>query len=178
MAVLAPIPRARVAIAMSAKAGLLDIVRSAKRTSPASPVMVGIVAAVEVRPPCHPISALDSGMPSRVQDAGMTSPKLRIGSVARAAGLSPDAIRHYERKGLLFAAERTDGGYRVYRAEDVRRVRVIQAALAAGFTIDELARIFAERRAGRAPCRQVRSLAEEKLARVDAQLAELGRLRL
>src|SRR5262249_34915889 len=113
----------------------------------------------------------------RFQDAGMTSTKLRIGIVARAAGLSPDAIRHYERKGLLSVAERTEGGYRVYRDEDLRRVRVIQAALAAGFTIDELARIFAERRAGRAPCRRVRSLAEEKLARVDAQLAELRGLR-
>src|SRR5215468_5369129 len=116
-------------------------------------------------------------MPSRVQDADMPSARLRIGTVARAASLSPDAIRHYERKGLLDVAERTGGGYRVYRAQDLRRVRVIRAALAAGFTIGELAQIFAERRAGRAPCRQVRRLAEEKLARVDAQLAELRRLR-
>ena len=102
---------------------------------------------------------------------------LRIGNVARAAGLSPDAIRHYERRGLLGVAQRSDGGYRLYRDEDLRRVRVIQAALAAGFTLEELARIFAERRAGRAPCRHVRRLAEEKLRRIDEQLGQLRRLR-
>jgi DNA-binding transcriptional MerR regulator len=107
----------------------------------------------------------------------MSPTHLRIGTVAGAAGLSPDAIRHYERKGLLGVPARTEGGYRVYRPEDLRRVRVIQAALAAGFTLEELAGIFAERREGRAPCRRVRQLAEEKLRGVDAQLRQLRRLR-
>jgi MerR family Zn(II)-responsive transcriptional regulator of zntA len=107
----------------------------------------------------------------------MPSLKLRIGRVAQSASLSPDAIRHYERIGLLTVAERTAGGYRMYTPDDVRRVRVIQAALAAGFTLDELAAIFAERRAGRSPCRRVRALAGEKLQHVEAELEKLRRLR-
>jgi hypothetical protein len=41
-------------------------------------------------------------------------------------------------------------------------VKLIQAALQAGFTLAEITGIFAERRAGRAPCRRVRALAADK----------------
>lgn len=101
---------------------------------------------------------------------------LRIGEVARTTSLSPDTIRHYERLGLL-AASRTPGRFREYTRDAVHRVRVIQAALAIGFSLAELARAFAERRAGRAPCRRVRRLADDKLAALDERITELTRLR-
>jgi MerR family transcriptional regulator, copper efflux regulator len=102
---------------------------------------------------------------------------VRIGSVARSAGLSTDAVRHYERLGLLQSASRTEGGFRLYETASLRRVQVIQAALRAGFSLKELSEIFAERRAGRAPCRRVRAMAAEKLATVEKELRRLGQLR-
>ena len=106
-----------------------------------------------------------------------TARLLRIGAVAKSVGLSVDSIRHYERLGLLVPAGRTEGGFRLYPEPALRRVQVIQAALQAGFTLHELAGIFAERRAGRAPCRRVRALAAEKLAAVEAELRRVTRLR-
>jgi DNA-binding transcriptional MerR regulator len=107
-----------------------------------------------------------------------THPRLvRIGTVARSAGLSPDSIRHYERLGLIDSVARSSGGYRLYPEAALRRVQVVQAALRAGFGLKELVAIFAERRAGRAPCRRVRALAAEKLAAVEAELRRLLRLR-
>jgi DNA-binding transcriptional MerR regulator len=102
---------------------------------------------------------------------------LHIGDVARRTRLSPDTLRHYERKGLLPKAPRSAGGYRLYGADTERRVRVVQAALMLGFTLDELATVLHERRQGRAPCRQVRVLAGEKLRALDLRIAELNEVR-
>jgi len=100
---------------------------------------------------------------------------LRIGELARLAGLSPDSLRHYERLGLL-SATRTQGRFREYRRDAVQRVRVIQAALAIGFTLAELSGLFAERAAGRPPCRRARALAASKLVELTARIEELCRL--
>ena len=97
--------------------------------------------------------------------------------VARRSGLSPDTLRHYGRLGLLPELPRRAGGQRRYPAEALRRIRVVQAALAVGFTLKELAWAFGERRAGRPPCRRVQSLAREKLAELEGRLVELGRVR-
>src|SRR6185436_7476808 len=88
----------------------------------------------------------------------------------------PDTLRHYERLGLLSAA-RTPGRFREYARDAVHRVRVIQAALAIGFTLSELSGILAERAAGRAPCQRVRKLAAAKLDALTNRIAELSRLR-
>lgn len=101
---------------------------------------------------------------------------MRIGELARLTNLSPDSIRHYGRLGLV-GSTRTPGKFREFRPDAVERVRVIQAALALGFSLDELAAIFAMRSAGRAPCRHVRALAGEKLVALTRRIEELERLR-
>jgi MerR family transcriptional regulator, copper efflux regulator len=102
---------------------------------------------------------------------------LSIGEVARRTGLSPDSIRHYERLGLIPVAPRSVGGLRVYPDSAVRRVQVVQAALAVGFTLRELAAAFAERRAGRPPCRRIHSLAKAKIGDVERRIRDLQQLR-
>jgi DNA-binding transcriptional MerR regulator len=52
-------------------------------------------------------------------------------------------------------------------------VRLVRRAVALGFTLDELARILAVRDRGGAPCRNVRALAESKLAALETRVAEL-----
>jgi DNA-binding transcriptional MerR regulator len=102
---------------------------------------------------------------------------LKIGEVARELGVSPDTLRHYERKGLLSRALRSHSGYRLYSRDVIEQVIRIRSALAIGFTIDELARVFAARHKGTAPCRQVRSMAIEKLAALEQQIDEMIHLR-
>ena len=50
---------------------------------------------------------------------------MRIGEVARQAGVSTRALRYYEEQGLL-ASERTPSGQREYAASAVERVRLVQ----------------------------------------------------
>jgi DNA-binding transcriptional MerR regulator len=99
------------------------------------------------------------------------------GELARLAGVSTDTLRHYERKGVLPKARRLDNGYRKYPPDSLDRVRLIRRALAVGFTLDELAQFLKARDRGQAPCREVRALAEEKLAELEGHLEEMLALR-
>jgi DNA-binding transcriptional MerR regulator len=93
--------------------------------------------------------------------------------LARMAGVSTDTLRYYERLRLLPAAPRSASGYRLFPAQALNRVRLIRGALAIGFSVRELAAIFAERDRGGAPCHRVRELAREKRAIVESSLREL-----
>jgi DNA-binding transcriptional MerR regulator len=98
---------------------------------------------------------------------------VRIGTLARTAGISPDSIRHYERVGLLPSAPRTPAGYRMFSAAAVDRLQLIRSALRAGFSLRQLGAFLKERHAGGIPCRKVRDTAAEILARVEGQIREL-----
>jgi DNA-binding transcriptional MerR regulator len=95
------------------------------------------------------------------------------GDLARLAGVSTDTLRYYERRRLLPVPPRSASGYRLFPPEALARVRLIQGALSAGFSIAELALILAERDRGGAPCNRVRRLAAEKLRAVEARLRHL-----
>jgi DNA-binding transcriptional MerR regulator len=102
---------------------------------------------------------------------------LRSGQLAQLSGVSTDTLRHYERLGLLPPPRRSRNGYREYPREALARVRLVQRALAVGFTLAELARFLKSRDKGGVPCREVRALAEAKLRNLEAQLRELTCLR-
>jgi DNA-binding transcriptional MerR regulator len=103
--------------------------------------------------------------------------RIRAGELARQAGVSTDTLRLYERKGLLPPARRSPNGYREYAPEACARVRLVRQAVALGFTLDELVRVFKVRDQGGAPCREVRELGGRKLELLEARLADLGRAR-
>ena len=65
-----------------------------------------------------------------------------IGEIARLAGTSPKALRHYEALGLLGDVRRS-GAYRVYTQQDLAQVRLIRQAQALGFRLAELLPILA-----------------------------------
>ncbi|MFN4071160.1 MAG: MerR family DNA-binding transcriptional regulator [Thermus caldifontis] len=46
----------------------------------------------------------------------------RIGELARQTGVSPHALRFYERRGLVHPLARSEGGYRLYGEEAIRRL--------------------------------------------------------
>ena len=74
----------------------------------------------------RPQKVLDSGMRSRVHTAlvGDNSKTLRSGTLAKATGLSPDTIRHYEKLGVIPRASRSESSsYRLYPENTVERGR-------------------------------------------------------
>src|SRR5690349_7249030 len=104
----------------------------------------------------------------------MTGTGLRSGQLARAAGLNPQTLRYYERRGLLAEPDRTLGGHRIYPEETVIVLRVIKAAQRLGFTLDEVAELLETRaRRPRAGSAGLRPRATGKLAEVEAKIADL-----
>jgi DNA-binding transcriptional MerR regulator len=102
---------------------------------------------------------------------------MRIGEVAREAGVSVDTVRFYERVGVLPAAARTASGYRDYAAGTVQRIELTRELQAIGFTLAEAVDALAAHDAGGATCESERWRLEAVLARVDAKLAGLSALR-
>jgi DNA-binding transcriptional MerR regulator len=106
----------------------------------------------------------------------ITARALRSGELAQLAGVSRDTLRHYERQGLLPAAERSQNGYRQYPAQALDRVRIVRAALGIGFTVEELRGLLRLRDRGHAPCQQVYALAKLKARELKARLREIEAL--
>jgi DNA-binding transcriptional MerR regulator len=102
---------------------------------------------------------------------------MKIGEVARRAGLSVETLRFYERSGLLPAPPRTSGGYRLYGREALQTLDFIRRAQTLGFTLDEIRRLIAERQSGRRPCAEVREIVRGRLAELDRRLVEMRHYR-
>jgi DNA-binding transcriptional MerR regulator len=102
---------------------------------------------------------------------------VKIGEVAREAGVSVDTVRFYERVGVLPAPERTESGYRDYEPRTVERIRFTRELQAIGFTLADAVDALAAHDAGGATCESERWRLDAALARVDAKLAELNALR-
>lgn len=102
-----------------------------------------------------------------------------IGWLARAGGVGVETVRYYQRRGLIETPKRQgpagSGGVRRYGEQDVRRLRFIRSAQAAGFTLEQIGELI-DLDAGRDRVR-ARELAKERIAALDEKIAELERAR-
>jgi MerR family mercuric resistance operon transcriptional regulator len=105
----------------------------------------------------------------RPKNLGMT-----IARLGAAAGVGVETVRYYQRRGLL-AVPPSTGAVRRYDADDVRRLRFIRRAQAAGFTLEQIRELLALDRTGDRA--RVRELAAERVAALDARIAELEQSR-
>jgi len=101
---------------------------------------------------------------------------LTIGALAKQGGVGVETVRYYQRRGLIPTPDRPDtgglsGGVRRYGPEDLRRLRFIRSAQGAGFTLEQIGELLSLD-AGHDRAR-ARALAAERLAALDAQIAEL-----
>ncbi len=99
---------------------------------------------------------------------------LTIGEFAAAGGVGVETVRFYQRRDLLRTPARGDG-IRHYGPEDVRRLRFIRQAQAAGFTLEEIRELL-DLDAGEDRNR-ARELAKARIAALDAKIADLQRAR-
>jgi len=95
---------------------------------------------------------------------------LTIGKLAAQAAISVDAIRYYEKEGLLRPARKTEVGYRLYDPNALRRIHFIKHAQECGFTLAEIRKLLElESRTG-ACCDEVRGLAIMKKLQLEQKI--------
>jgi len=105
-------------------------------------------------------------------------PHLTIGDIAARSGLRADALRYYERLGLIAPARRTPGGFRVYSADVLERLCFIKQAQGSGLTLADIRELLGtDKWHGAAQCRQVQRVLQQKLTEMDGRVAELQRFR-
>jgi len=102
---------------------------------------------------------------------------MKIGEIARHAGVTVDTVRFYERVGVLRPPARTESGYRDYEPDTIERIQLTRQLQAIGFTLNDAVDALAAHDGGGATCESERWRLEAVLARVDAKLAELTALR-
>ena len=102
---------------------------------------------------------------------------LKIGELARRAGVTAKAIRFYERKRVLPAAQRAANGYRLYGADAVEMLGFVKQATGLGLTLAEIKDIIAIRQGGRPPCTHVNRLLRDKAVELDRKLKDLLEVR-
>ncbi len=103
-----------------------------------------------------------------------SKPTFTIGELASQSGLTPDALRYYEKLGIIAAAPRTTGGFRVYTVEVLERLRFIKQAQLHGLTLAEIRELLRlDQRHGANQCREVQALLQRKLVDLDVRLTEL-----
>ena len=102
---------------------------------------------------------------------------MKIGELARAAGVPIDTVRYYERQGLLPLPARTASGYRQYGHDDAARLRFVRRAKALGFTLEEIRELLGLSARREADMAGMKAAAMQKLADIDDKLAELQRMR-
>jgi DNA-binding transcriptional MerR regulator len=98
---------------------------------------------------------------------------MKIGQVAKQAGVSIDTVRFYERRGVLPAPHRTPSGYRIYEASTVERIRFARALQHLGFTLDEAIDALHSHDTGRATCESELWRMQAVVDRIDTKIAEL-----
>lgn len=111
---------------------------------------------------------------------------MTIAALAREGGVGVETVRYYQRRGLLRTPEKAggsalSGGIRRYEGEDVRRLRFIRSAQAAGFTLEEIAELLAldsgqDRKRAQALARERIQALDRKIAELQAARASLTRL--
>jgi DNA-binding transcriptional MerR regulator len=109
---------------------------------------------------------------------------MKIGELARRAGVNTQSIRFYERRKLLAAASRTQAGYRVYGPSDLELVQAIKKIQGLGFTLKEIKELLdlhatmqSGHPGGRSGVQPVVDLALDKIRSIDEKLRLLQKIR-
>ncbi|RST48690.1 heavy metal-responsive transcriptional regulator [Variovorax sp. MHTC-1] len=95
---------------------------------------------------------------------------LTVGKLAALAAVSANAVRFYEREGLMHAPTKTESGYRLYGPEAVQRLRFIKQAQHSGFTLSEIQALLQLRDQPSSCCTDVRTKVIEKKLELEARI--------
>lgn len=102
---------------------------------------------------------------------------MNISQLAKAANVSTDTVRYYEKQGLIAPPLRQDNGYRSYTAPHVETLRFVRGAQALGFSLAEIRVILPQLAQGTFVRRDIEHQLQTKMAQIDAHMRQLRTLK-
>ena len=96
---------------------------------------------------------------------------MKIGELAKRAGVAPSKIRFLEGRGVL-RSDRLANGYRDYGEEAVTALQIILQAQSVGFTLEEIERAMGENRSQQLSCADMVERLKAKLGELDRHIAQ------
>lgn len=108
-------------------------------------------------------------------DSASVRTSMKIGEVSQASGIGIEALRFYERSGLLGKPMRSQSGYRMYDEGILERLAFIKKAQTLGFSLDEIKKIIHDAQSGASPCDDVREIVRQRLKEVEERIKEMQR---
>jgi DNA-binding transcriptional MerR regulator len=102
---------------------------------------------------------------------------VKIGELAREAGVTVDTVRFYERRGVLPQPARSPSGYRMYTPTAIERIKLAKQLQALGLTLDEIIDALHAADSGTMTCASERWRLERVITQIDAQIAQLQAVR-
>lgn len=106
-----------------------------------------------------------------------TKRRMRIGELSRLADCKVETVRYYESEGLLGAAARSAGNYRLYDENDLERLAFIRRCRSLDMTLEEVRALLGFRDAPDADCAGANALLDEHIEHVGRRVEELRALR-
>jgi Cd(II)/Pb(II)-responsive transcriptional regulator len=94
---------------------------------------------------------------------------MRIGELAKQAGVDAQTVRYYEREGLLAAPSRTASGYRAYGPQHVERLNFIRHCRSLDMPLADVKRLLELSSDRGVSCDDVNALVQSHLERVRAK---------
>jgi DNA-binding transcriptional MerR regulator len=101
---------------------------------------------------------------------------MQIGQISKRTGASVDTIRFYERNGLLAPPLRTQGGFRLYSADDLSTLQFIRSLQNLGFSLNEIREFLSLRTNDLRACSEVRKRLDRKLKDIHSKRIALAKL--
>lgn len=101
---------------------------------------------------------------------------MKIGELASLSATPVETIRYYEREGLLPAAPRTQGNFRVYERPHLERLQFIRYCRGLDMSLDEVRTLLRFRDDPSDPCADVNGLLDAHIGHVSQRIAELRSL--
>jgi MerR family mercuric resistance operon transcriptional regulator len=98
---------------------------------------------------------------------------MRIGELAKTAGVGVETVRYYQRIGLLGTPAKPYGGARNYTDDHLARLRFIRRAQQLGFSLNDINALL---RLSSADCEDVQALARRKLELIQGKITDLNRM--
>ena len=103
----------------------------------------------------------------------MGQEQLKMGDLTLACGVSDQAVRLYERMGLLMPVGKTVKGYRIYDAGSVETLRFIKQAQRSGFILEEIKVLLHTDIRDEQACESMKELLDRKIHALTERLLEL-----